>query len=78
MADPPWYAPGFKGEPSTRSAATGEPLWHARNDGLRVDARLLEHHSENPLAVGVEFQILHDGELAYARRWPTRALALLR
>ncbi len=34
-------------------------------------------HTVGRIAAGVEFQVLHDGDFTYCRRWPTRAIALL-
>jgi len=39
--------------------------------GTRIDAELLFHAED-----GVEIQFLHEGIVAYARRWPLRAQAV--
>jgi hypothetical protein len=39
--------------------------------GKRIDAELLDHAEH-----GVEFQFLHEGTMAYARRWILRAEAV--
>jgi hypothetical protein len=71
MADDlPWFSPGH-----TRSA-TAQPrqrafVWTLTKRGRRVEAELLDHGVH-----GVEVQFFHQGVLSYARRWPSRALAL--
>ncbi len=46
-------------------------LWSMRKKGKQIDAELRGHGE-----YGWECQFLNDGELAYGRRWITRALAL--
>ena len=48
-----------------------EHLWRLRKNHRTVDAELLFHGE-----YGVEIQFLYNGEMAYGRRWPARALAI--
>ena len=43
-----------------------------RRDGRQIDAELCFHGE----SYGWECQFLHDGEMAYGRRWALRAQAL--
>jgi hypothetical protein len=46
-------------------------LWRLRKQNVSVDAHLRDEGE-----AGVEITFLYDGEVAYCRRWPTRAAAL--
>ena len=48
-----------------------ERVWSMRKNGKQIDAELRGHGE-----YGWECQFLHDGELAYGRRWNLRASAL--
>lgn len=48
-----------------------ERLWTLTKNGKRIDAELL-FHAEH----GVEIQFLHEGVMAYGRRWMLRAEAV--
>jgi hypothetical protein len=66
----PFYAPGRTSAP--RGPRPGEPLWaFGRADQHTWSCELRDHG-----AVGVEAQILKDGELVIGRRFDTRALAV--
>jgi hypothetical protein len=67
--DDHFYAPGHVGQPC--ALRSKEHLWRLRKDHRTADAEL-RFHSEH----GVEIQFLYSGEMAYGRRWPTRALAV--
>jgi hypothetical protein len=54
-----------------------ERLWRVRKDSRWIEAHVLVHESENPLGSGVELQMFRDNRLLYARRWPTRAHAVV-
>ena len=47
-------------------------VWRLRKLHQQVDVQLRDEGSES----GVETRFFYNGELAYVRRWPTRALAL--
>ena len=51
--------------------ALDERVWRMRKLHQYVDAELRDHGD-----AGVQIQFFVNGELAYGRRWPTRALAL--
>ena len=66
-------------DPRTDDAAPQPPagersqrLWRLRKLHHSVDAEL----SSGPEGDSVELRYLYDGERAYRRRWPTRALAV--
>ena len=48
-----------------------ERLWTLSKDVKRIEAKLMFHAE-----YGVEIQFLHDGVMAYGRRWPLRAQAV--
>ena len=58
--------------PSQRKPRPPERVRSMRKNGKQVDAELRGHGEW-----GWECQFLHDGELAYGRRWVTRADALV-
>jgi hypothetical protein len=63
-------------EPQRSTATTVKPrprerLWFLTKAGKRIDAELLFHGEH-----GVEIQFLHDGVMAYGRRWRLRAKAV--
>jgi hypothetical protein len=60
----------FSGSASAPSRAAGQRLWRLRKLHQSVDAEL----EDSGDAASVRF--FYNGELAYERRWPTRALAL--
>jgi hypothetical protein len=62
-----WNAP----PPPPRRARRAEHVSSMRKCGKQVDAEL-----RGMRRVGWECQFLHNGELAYGRRWVTRANAL--
>ena len=62
-----WDAP----PPPPRKPRPAERVWSMRKNGKQVDAEL-RGHSE----WGWECQFLYNGELAYGRRWVTRAEAV--
>jgi hypothetical protein len=53
---------------STRGPRPRERLWTLAKSGNRIDAGLM-FHAEH----GVEIQFLHEGAMAYGRRWSLRA-----
>jgi hypothetical protein len=71
MADEDWYKPHRPPTPP-RQPKPGERIWSLRRNGSQVDCEL-RFHGES---YGWECQCLHDGELAYGRRFPMRELAL--
>ena len=62
-----WNAP----PPPPRKPRPAERVWSLRHNGRQVDAELRGHGEW-----GWECQFLYAGELAYGRRWMTRAEAL--
>jgi hypothetical protein len=62
-----WNAP----PPPARKPRPAEHVWSMRKNGKQVDAELRGHGE-----YGWECQFFYDGELAYGRRWVTRADAL--
>jgi hypothetical protein len=62
-----WNAP----PPPLRKPRPAERVWSMRRHGRQVDAQLRGHGEW-----GWECQFLYAGELAYGRRWVTRADAL--
>jgi hypothetical protein len=71
MADDDWYKPNPRPRPP-QQPSPGERVWSLRKNGRQVDCEL-RFHGE---AYGWECQCLHNGELAYGKRCPLRALAL--
>lgn len=74
MADEtPWYAPDHPGALHGKpcSPRPREAVWTLVKGGKRVDAELMFHGE-----YGVEAQFLHEGVMAYGRRFPLRELAL--
>jgi hypothetical protein len=55
-----------------------ERVWRLRKHHTWIDARLQEGDAPAPpgSTVGVVLTCYYDGEPIYARRWPTRDLAL--
>jgi hypothetical protein len=53
------------------SAGPWEHLWTLTKADKRIDTELLVHAEH-----GVEIQFLHDGVMAYGRRWTFRVEAL--
>jgi hypothetical protein len=49
-------------------------VWRLRKQSLYVDAQLREVLDGD--AASVEVRFLYNGELSYARRWPSREAAL--
>lgn len=74
MADEkPWFAPGHVDslQGSVCSPRPREPVWTLWKGARRVDAELLFQAE-----AGVDVQFLHEGVMAYARRFTLRASAL--
>ena len=67
----PFYSPNAKPAPP-RQPKPGEHVWSLRKSERRVDCEL-RFHGES---YGWECQCLHNGELAYGRRFLLRAHAL--
>jgi hypothetical protein len=67
----PFYSPNAKPTPE-RKPKPGEHVWSLRKAERRVDCEL-RFHGES---YGWECQCLHDGTLAYGRRFVLRAHAL--
>jgi hypothetical protein len=57
---------------SERAYLPDRRLWRLRKLHQQVDAQLRDEGGD----VGVEMRFFYNGELVYARRWPTRDLAL--
>ena len=69
MSDEPFYSPNQR--PIPRAPRPGEPLWSLQKDGSTWSAELRDHGT----GVGVEAQILRDGDLVICRRFVVRELA---
>ena len=70
MTDEDFFAaPGRKVPP--RQPVPGELLWTVRRDAVMWSCELRTYNG-----LGVEAQILRDGELVIGRTWPTRPLAI--
>lgn len=70
MPDAAWWS----GEGRTGGPCKPRPrerLWTLTKNGKRIDEELL-FHAEH----GVEIQFLHEGVIAYGRRWTLRAQAI--
>ena len=70
MTDHAFYGSNYR--PPPRAPRPGEPLWSLQRDGSTWSAELRDHGT----GVGVEGQILGDGELVIARRFDLRELAM--
>jgi hypothetical protein len=64
-----FYSPNYR--PPPRDPKPGEPLWSLQKDEHTWSAELRDHGA----GVGVEVQILCDGELVSGRRFDLRELA---
>jgi hypothetical protein len=71
MTDEDWYKPHRPPAPP-RQPKPSERVWSLHKNGREVDCEL-RFHGES---YGWECQCLHDGDLAYGRRFPLRAHAL--
>ena len=69
MSDDAFYKPNYRVPP--RVSRPGEPLWSLHKGGRTWSAELRDHGA----GVGVETQILCDGELVTGRRFDLRELA---
>lgn len=69
--DEPFYSPNARPAP-VRQPKPGELVWSLQKAERRVDCEL-RFHGES---YGWECQCLHEGVLAYGRRFPLRAHAL--
>ena len=69
MSDDAFYSRNDR--PPSRARRPGEPLWSLHKDGSTWSVELRDHGA----AVGVEAQILCDGELVSGRRFDLRELA---
>jgi len=70
MPDAAWWS--TQGHTSTPcQPRPRERLWTLTKGGKRIDAELLFHAE-----YGVEIQFLHEGVMAYGRRWTLRAQAV--
>ena len=69
MPDAAWWSHDGQ-TPAPCKPRPRERLWTLTKAGKRIDAELLFHDE-----YGVESQFLHEGVMAYGRRWTLRALA---
>lgn len=69
MADEPRWEPHLLA-PACKPRSR-ERLWTMTKNGKRIDAELLFHAE-----YGVEIQFLHEGLMAYGRRWMLRVQAV--
>jgi hypothetical protein len=69
MSDDAFYSPNHR--PPPRQRRPGEPLWSLREDAVTWTAEL----RNDGAGVGVEAQILCDGELVVGRHFALRELA---
>jgi hypothetical protein len=70
MPDAAWWSAQGQTSQSCKPRPR-ERLWTLTKNGKQIDAELL-FHAEH----GVEIQFLHEGVMAYGRRWTLRAEAL--
>jgi hypothetical protein len=70
MPDAAWWS-GNGGTGGPCKPRSRERLWTLTKAGKRIEAELL-FHAEH----GVEIQFLHEGVMAYGRRWTLRAEAV--
>ena len=63
MPDSDWWSASGQ-TPAPCTPRRRERLWTLKKNGKRIDAELL-YHAE----YGVEVQFLHEGVMAYRRRW---------
>lgn len=68
--EPPFYTPGLM--PKAREPMPSEHLWSVYKVGQTRRAVLRYHGA----GIGVELQLLADGEFLYGRRYPSRADAV--
>lgn len=69
MPDSTWWA-ARGATPAACKPRPRERLWTLTKNGKRIDAELLFHAE-----YGVEIQFLHEGVMAYGRRWTLREQA---
>ncbi len=69
--DVPWFSSDYSPPVDAARQSRRTLVWTLIKRGRRVEAELLDHGQH-----GVEVQFLHEGLMAYARRWRSRALAL--
>ena len=70
MPDSAWWSNNGQ-TPAPCKPRPRERLWTLTKNGKRIDAELL-FHAEH----GLEIQFLHEGVMAYGRRWTLRAQAV--
>jgi hypothetical protein len=70
MPDAAWWSHDSQ-TPAPCKPRQRERLWTLTKAGKRIDAELL-FHAEH----GVEIQFLHEGVMAYGRRWTLQAQAI--
>jgi hypothetical protein len=70
MPDSVWWA-SQGAMPASRKPRPRERLWTLTKNRKRIDAELMFHAE-----YGVEIQFLHEGVIAYGRRWTMRADAV--
>lgn len=69
MPDATWWSQNGQ-PPAPCQPRPRERLWTLTKNGKRIDAELLFHAEHR-----VEIQFLHEGVMAYGRRWTLRAQA---
>ena len=70
MSDDAFYRPNFR--PPPRAPRPGEPIWSLHKDGSTWSAEVRDHGT----GVGIEAQILRDGDLVIGPRFDLRELAM--